>query len=107
MERWLSGRKHRLAKAASGQLLRGFESLFLRHNFFAPVAQLDRVSDYESEGRAFESLRVRHFPFYLFRINELNDINNLTPLRSPFFPVIARNTPLSLSGSRPNHVEVL
>lgn len=26
----------------------------------APVAQLDRASDYESEGRAFESLRVRH-----------------------------------------------
>ena len=25
-----------------------------------PVAQLDRASDYESEGRAFESLRVRH-----------------------------------------------
>ncbi len=27
-----------------------------------PVAQLDRASDYESEGRAFESLRVRHLP---------------------------------------------
>ena len=26
---------------------------------YAPVAQLDRASDYESEGRAFESLRVR------------------------------------------------
>src|SRR3546814_6160546 len=25
----------------------------------APVAQLDRASDYESEGRAFESLRAR------------------------------------------------
>ena len=29
-----------------------------------PVAQLDRASDYESEGRAFESLRVHHFPFH-------------------------------------------
>ena len=29
------------------------------HN--APVAQLDRASDYESEGRTFESFRVRHF----------------------------------------------
>ena len=29
----------------------------------APVAQLDRASDYESEGRAFESLRVRHLSF--------------------------------------------
>ena len=27
--------------------------------FLAPVAQLDRVSGYEPEGRAFESLRVR------------------------------------------------
>jgi hypothetical protein len=26
----------------------------------APVAQLDRAFDYESKGRAFESLRVRH-----------------------------------------------
>ena len=26
----------------------------------APVAQLDRVPDYESGGRAFESLRVHH-----------------------------------------------
>ncbi len=28
----------------------------------APLAQLDRASDYESEGREFESLRV-HFLF--------------------------------------------
>ena len=28
----------------------------------ALVAQLDRASDYESEGRAFESLRARHSP---------------------------------------------
>lgn len=28
-----------------------------------PVAQLDRAFDYESKGRAFESLRVHHFPF--------------------------------------------
>jgi hypothetical protein len=27
----------------------------------APLAQLDRASDYESEGREFESLRARHF----------------------------------------------
>ena len=27
---------------------------------YAPIAQLDRASDYESEGRAFESLWVRH-----------------------------------------------
>ena len=29
----------------------------------APVAQLDRAPDYESGGRAFESLRVRHLVF--------------------------------------------
>ena len=28
------------------------------HPFFAPVAQLDRASDFESEGRRFESYRV-------------------------------------------------
>lgn len=27
--------------------------------FFVPVAQLDRVLDYESRGRGFESLQVR------------------------------------------------
>ena len=28
----------------------------------APVAQLDRASGYEPEGREFESLRAHHFP---------------------------------------------
>ena len=31
--------------------------IFKRH---APVAQLDRVTDYESGGRRFESSRARH-----------------------------------------------
>ena len=31
----------------------------------APVAQLDRVSDYESEGRRFESFRARHLFLFL------------------------------------------
>ena len=31
----------------------------------APVAQLDRASDYESEGRTFESFRARHIPLNL------------------------------------------
>lgn len=40
-----------------------FEKNVLLSNilWFAPVAQLDRVSDYESEGREFESLRAHHF----------------------------------------------
>ena len=46
---------------------------------YAPVAQLDRVSDYESEGREFESLPAHHAPhrgrdasvhFCLYRISE-------------------------------------
>gem|GEM_PF-5451332 len=32
----------------------------LFRNRIAPLAQLDRASDYESEGREFESLRARH-----------------------------------------------
>jgi hypothetical protein len=32
-------------------------------HFCAPVAQLDRASGYEPEGREFDSLRARHFPF--------------------------------------------
>jgi hypothetical protein len=35
------------------------------HALSAPIAQLDRASDYESEGRAFESLWARH------KINDL------------------------------------
>jgi hypothetical protein len=31
------------------------------HPHGAPVAQLDRASGYEPEGREFESLRARHF----------------------------------------------
>ena len=37
---------------------RGFESL---HSPHAPVAQLDRASDFESAGRPFEPGRARHF----------------------------------------------
>ena len=37
-------------------------NLILRLNY-APVAQLDRASDYGSEGWGFKSLRVHHFEF--------------------------------------------
>ena len=33
----------------------------VQKNEIAPVAQLDRVPDYESEGRGFESRRAHHF----------------------------------------------
>ena len=35
---------------------------FASHRDNAPVAQLDRASDYESEGQRFESFRARHLP---------------------------------------------
>jgi hypothetical protein len=35
----------------------------------APLAQLDRASDYESEGREFESLRARH-SLFVFSVND-------------------------------------
>ncbi len=40
----------------------------------APVAQLDRASDYESEGRTFESFRARHF----FHTNQFFGFAGLT-----------------------------
>ena len=39
--------------------------LAVKTNRYAPVAQLDRVSDYESEGREFESLPARHRKRYV------------------------------------------
>ena len=39
---------------------------------YAPIAQLDRASDYESEGRAFESLWVRFFPSKPISYKNLN-----------------------------------
>ena len=57
----------------------------------APVAQLDRASDYESEGRTFESFRARHFSSFShlvisrrFRLNHFtpDDIGSLASLPS-------------------------
>ena len=40
----------------------------------APVAQLDRASDYESEGRRFESYRALHFlPLFLHPNQQFTD----------------------------------
>ena len=55
MRKWLSGR----ASPCQGEG-RGFDSRLPLH-LLAPLAQLDRVFDYESKGREFESLRARHF----------------------------------------------
>src|SRR5262245_15702745 len=50
----------------------------------APVAQLDRASGYEPEGRVFESLRAHH------RINSLGIIHLLSSLQTAtgFGPII-------------------
>ena len=76
-ERWPSGRRRSPAKGVWGvESHRGFESLSLRKfSRIAPVAQLDRVSGYELEGREFESLRAHQTikkgalaPFFYNRI---------------------------------------
>jgi hypothetical protein len=54
----------------------GPPTLFAKH---APVAQLDRASDYESEGRTFESFRARH-KF----INHINTLEAVSVLLLPF-----------------------
>src|SRR2546426_11740773 len=52
------GRRQPPAKRLQGQnLCPVFESRPLRH---APLAQVDRASDYESEGQRFESSRAHH-----------------------------------------------
>ena len=59
-ERWPSGRRRSPAKGVWGlNPIEGSNPSFSAM-FFAPVAQLDRVSGYEPEGREFESLRARH-----------------------------------------------
>ena len=37
----------------------GYNNKAVKQTVYALVAQLDRVSDYESEGQGFESLRAR------------------------------------------------
>ena len=39
----------------------------------APVAQLDRASDYESEGWRFDSFRARHFSLSAINIKRASD----------------------------------
>jgi hypothetical protein len=47
--------------AAKFSLALGREALLLLAFFHAAVAQLDRASDYGSEGLGFDSLRLRQF----------------------------------------------
>ncbi len=50
--------EHRLAKARVAGSIPVVRSILTS---YAPLAQLDRVFDYESKGQEFESLRARHF----------------------------------------------
>jgi hypothetical protein len=50
-----------LPRKTRSRFLRNMLELWQIHSG-APVAQLDRASGYEPEGREFESLRARHFP---------------------------------------------
>ncbi len=45
----------------------------------APVAQLDRASDYESEGRTFESFRARHFRPTNARLSRARSLSGADP----------------------------
>lgn len=49
--------------------------LAVKTNRYAPVAQLDRVSDYESEGREFESLparQIKRIPIRVYFVRKLH-----------------------------------
>ena len=46
----------------------------------APVAQLDRVLDYESRGREFESSRARHFSNDLEFFSRASDVTSKHPV---------------------------
>ena len=59
LERWVSGLNHSPAKTAYASTESSNLSLSAKHHC-VPVAQLDRASDYGSEGQGFESLQVHH-----------------------------------------------
>lgn len=67
----------KISLAISESLSYDFASSAHRH---APVAQLDRVLDYESSGWRFESSRARHFPKVVILI-----VLFLNPLQFKFF----------------------
>ena len=59
----------------------------------APLAQLDRASGYEPEGREFESLRARHLPFQILRCAQDS------PVGSHSSPAVTRSRPQTGSSS--------
>src|SRR3989454_2132696 len=100
------GRRQPPAKRLQGQkLCPGFESLPLRH---APLAQVDRASDYESGGQRFESSRAHHSLDETFMREALDEARRgLADGEVPVGAVVvvagvivgrARNAPVALAG---------
>ena len=72
----------------------------------APVAQLDRASAYEAEGREFEPLRARHFSrrfvFHDFRLYPFVRFElelHASLLRWPGYPKLAGRCKVTAQGS--------
>ena len=63
-----------------------------------PVAQLDRVSDYESEGREFESRRARQFFYLVFSAPVAQWIEHRFPK-----PQVGRSSRLGRAIIRPEY----
>src|SRR6266850_1981684 len=108
------GRRQPPAKRLQGQkLCPGFESLPLRH---APLAQVDRASDYESGGQRFESSRAHHSLDEAFMREALDEARRgLADGEVPVGAVVvvggaivgrARNAPVALTDPTA-HAEVL
>jgi hypothetical protein len=65
----------------------------------APLAQLDRASGYEPEGREFESLRAHHLPRKHFRSRSFANERSGFRLRSPGLRVRPASRPQIASSS--------
>ena len=67
----------------------------LRFFLRAPLAQLDRASGYEPEGRVFESPRAHHFSPINTRLFRVSDFLNLGVVSRRFTSVLPSRTPFS------------
>ena len=54
----------------------------------APVAQLDRATDYESVGREFESLRAHHEHLSAYEVFQLIEKTVVLRVQNPLFGVV-------------------
>ena len=61
-------------------ILSGATTFLIKKSSYALVAQLDRVFGYEPKGWGFDSLRVHHFLFILYReVAQLGSARGLGP----------------------------